>query len=231
MGLTKAVLKRPVTTVLVILCLIVFGLSSVLSSKMELMPEMEMPMMVVFTTYAGASPEDVSELVTKPIEDEIGTLSGVKSVTSYSQENISMVLLEYQYGTDMDKAYNDLKKKTDLLTATLPEDAEEPVVVEFNINDMATMTLSVNDDTADNLYNYVNERDCAGVWRDFLPWPTLTTSGGQEQYVQVETYSGKDGSVPPYHEFSDLCHRLSRFLPPGGKRCRGKSGAVRVRGS
>ena len=51
----------------------------------------------------------------------------------------------------MDKAYNDLKKKTDLLTATLPEDAEEPVVVEFNINDMATMTLTVNDDTADNL--------------------------------------------------------------------------------
>ena len=162
MGLTKFVLKRPVTTILAVLCLIVFGLSSVLSSKLELIPEMEMPMMVVFTTYAGASPEDVSELVTKPIEDEIGTLSGVKSVTSYSQENISMVLLEYQYGTDMDKAYNDLKKKTDLLTATLPEDAEEPVVVEFNINDMATMTLAVNDDTADNLYNYVNE-NCAGV--------------------------------------------------------------------
>ena len=115
MGLTKFVLKRPVTTILAVLCLIVFGLSSVLSSKLELIPEMEMPMMVVFTTYAGASPEDVSELVTKPIEDEIGTLSGVKSVTSYSQENISMVLLEYQYGTDMDKAYNDLKKKTDLL--------------------------------------------------------------------------------------------------------------------
>ena len=195
MGLTKFVLKRPVTTILAVLCLIVFGLSSVLSSKLELIPEMEMPMMVVFTTYAGASPEDVSELVTKPIEDEIGTLSGVKSVTSYSQENISMVLLEYQYGTDMDKAYNDLKKKTDLLTATLPEDAEEPVVVEFNINDMATMTLAVNDDTADNLYNYVNEK-IVPEFEKISSVASVDVSGGQEQYVKVELIPEK---MDQYH--------------------------------
>ena len=76
MGLTKQVLRRPVTTVLVVLCLIVFGLSSVFSSKLELTPEMEMPMLVVNAVYPGASPEDVEELVTKPIEDEIGTLTG-----------------------------------------------------------------------------------------------------------------------------------------------------------
>ena len=76
MGLTKQVLRRPVTTVLVVLCLIVFGLSSVFSSKLELTPEMEMPMLVVNAVYPGASPEDVEELVTKPIEDEISTLTG-----------------------------------------------------------------------------------------------------------------------------------------------------------
>ena len=151
MGLTKFVLKRPVTTILSVICLIVFGLSSVLSSKLELIPEMDMPMLIVATTYVGASPEDVSELVTKPIEDEIGTLNGVKSVNSYSQENISMVILEYQYGTDIDEAYDDLKKKMDLMGSTLPEDADDPAIVEMNINDMATMTLAVNDDTAENL--------------------------------------------------------------------------------
>ena len=93
MGLTKAVLKRPVTTVLVILCLIVFGLMSVFSSKMELMPAMDMPMMVIAAVYPGASPDDVTELVTKPIEDAVGTLSGIDGVTSYSAENMSMVLL------------------------------------------------------------------------------------------------------------------------------------------
>lgn len=65
MGLTKGVLKRPVTTILVILCLIVFGLSSVFSSKLELTPEMEMPMEVIITVYPGANPEDIDELVTK----------------------------------------------------------------------------------------------------------------------------------------------------------------------
>ena len=77
MGLTKQVLKRPVTTVLVVLCLIVFGLNSVFSSKLELIPEMEMPMLIINAIYPGASPDDVEELVTKVIEDEVGTLSGV----------------------------------------------------------------------------------------------------------------------------------------------------------
>ena len=125
MGLTRSVLKRPVTTVLAVLCLIVFGISSIFSSKLELTPEMEMPMVVVFTVYPGANPEDVDELVTKPIEDEIGTLNGIKSVNSYSNENMSMVLLQYEYGTDMDKAYDDLKKQMDLAKVSMPDEEED----------------------------------------------------------------------------------------------------------
>ena len=75
MGLTKKVLKRPVTTVLVVLCLIVFGLSSIFSSQLELIPEMEMPMLIISAVYPGASPDDVDQLVISKIEDEIGTLS------------------------------------------------------------------------------------------------------------------------------------------------------------
>lgn len=102
MGLTRGVLRRPVTTVLVVLCLIVFGLTSIFSAKLELTPEMEMPMMVISAVYPGASPDDVNELVTQPIEDAIGTLNGIKGVTSSSSENVSIVLLEYEYGMDMD---------------------------------------------------------------------------------------------------------------------------------
>lgn len=87
MNLTKTVLKRPVTTLMVILCLIVFGLTSVLSSKLELIPPMDMPMLIVFTTYPGASPDDVDELVSQTIENETGTLNGIKGVTSVSNEN------------------------------------------------------------------------------------------------------------------------------------------------
>lgn len=157
MNITKSVLKRPVTTVMVVLCLIVFGLTSVLSSKLELTPPMDMPMLVVFTIYPGASPDDVDELVSKPIEDETGTLTGLKGVTSMSSENASIVLLEYEYGTDIDDAYDDLKKKMDALQSDFPDDVQTPTIAEMNINDIAGVTLAVNNDTKDNLYNYVND--------------------------------------------------------------------------
>lgn len=184
MNFTKTVLKRPVSTVLAILCLFVFGLSSVLSSKVELTPEMNIPMMLISTVYAGASPDDISELVTKPIEDEVGTLSGIKGTTSYSQENVSILLLEYEYGTDMDKAYLDLKKSVDSISSDLPDDAETPGILEFNINDMACITLAVKNSTEENLYNYV-ENEISPEFEKISSVASVDLSGGQKGYVSV----------------------------------------------
>ena len=195
MGLTRSVLKRPVTTILAVLCLIVFGISSVFSSKLELTPEMEMPMVVVFAVYPGANPEDVDQLVTKPIEDEIGTLNGIKSVNSYSNENMSMVLLQYEYGTDMDKAYSDLKKKTDAMKNSLPDDVDTPTIMEFNINDQATMYLAVNNDKADNLYNYVDEKIVPEIEK-ISSVASVDISGGREEYIKVEVIPEK---LKQYH--------------------------------
>ena len=100
MSLTKTVLKRPVTTILCVLCLVVFGLLSVFNAKLELTPEMEMPMMIISTIYAGANPEDINDLITKPVEDEVSTLTGIDSMTSMSNENMSIIMLQYEYGTD-----------------------------------------------------------------------------------------------------------------------------------
>lgn len=185
MNITKTVLKRPVTTVMVVLCLIVFGLSSVLSSKLELTPSMDMPMLVVFTIYPGASPDDVNELVTRPIEDETGTLTGIKGVTSVSGENSSIVLLEYEYGTDIDDAYDDLKKKMDVLQAGFPDDAQDPVIMEMNINDMASITLAVNNDTRENLYNYVNDT-IVPEFEKLSSVASVDISGGRKEYVKIE---------------------------------------------
>lgn len=195
MGLTKGVLKRPVTTILAVLCLIVFGITSIFSSKLELLPEMETPMMIVLTTYPGANPEDINELVTKPIEDEIGTLNGIKKVTSYSNENMSIVLLQYEYSTDMDKAYSDLKKKTDALQSDLPDDVKTPVIMEFNINDQPSMTLSINNDKASNLYNYVNEKIVPEFEKNSSV-ASVDISGGREEYIKVEIIPEK---LSQYH--------------------------------
>lgn len=195
MGLTKGALKRPVTTVLIVLCLIVFGLSSVMSSTLELTPEMEMPMLVINAIYPGASPEDVDELVVKVIEDEVGTLNGVDSITSMSAENYGIVLLQYDYGYDLDDAYDDLKKKLDGIASDLPDDVDTPTIIEMDINSMAAITLAVNNDTVDNLYNYVDNEIVPQLEKESSV-ASVGISGGQEEYVKVELIPEK---LEQYH--------------------------------
>ena len=185
MGLTKLVLKRPVTTVLMILCLVVFGLQAFMSSPLELMPEMNMSMIVVMTPYPGASPEDVNDLVTKTVEDQVGTLSGLDTVSSMSRENVSISMLEYKYGTDMDKAYDDLKKQMDLAKVSMPDEVEDPIMLELNANLMANMILAVSKDNTDNLYNYVND-DVVPELEKLASVAEVSINGGSQEYIRVE---------------------------------------------
>ncbi len=155
MGITKFVLKRPVTTIMALLCLVVFGISSVFSATLEQMPDTDQPMLIVMAAYSGAGPEDVDELVTKPIEDQVSTLEGVKSMSSSSSDGRSMVMLEYDYETDMDEAYNDLTKSLNSIR-DLPDDVE-PSVMEMNNNASASIMLSVSHSTEEDLYDYVDQ--------------------------------------------------------------------------
>ena len=189
MGMTKFVLKRPVTTVMVLLCLLVFGISSVFSATLERMPETDQPMLIVRASYSGAGPEDMCELVTEPIEDAIGTLEGIKSMTSRSSENSAMVMLEYDYGTDMDEAYDELKKKLDNLSRQLPEDAETSVM-EMNNNSGTTMMLSVSHKTEEDLYDYVDQ-NVVPEFEKISSIAEVDAMGGTSEYVKIELQSEK----------------------------------------
>lgn len=215
MGLTKFVLRKPVTTVLIVLCLIVFGAQSILSSKLELMPTMEMPMLIVATVYPGASPEDVNDLVTKEIEDGIGSLSGLDTVMSYSMENVSLVLISYEYGTDIDKAYNDLKKKLDSVERDLPDDAQTPGIMELNIDEMPSMSLSLNHKTESNLYNYVDDK-IVPEFEKISSVSEVSISGGQKEYIQIQLIPEK---LNQYHlTMSGIASAIgsSNFTYPAG---------------
>ena len=189
MGMTKFVLKRPVTTVMVLLCLLVFGISSVFSATLERMPETDQPMLIVRASYSGAGPEDMCELVTEPIEDAIGTLEGIKSMTSRSSENSAMVMLEYDYGTDMDEAYDELKKKLDNLSRQLPDDAETSVM-EMNNNSGTTMMLSVSHKTEEDLYDYVDQ-NVVPEFEKISSIAEVDAMGGSSEYVKIELQSEK----------------------------------------
>lgn len=168
-----------------ILCLIYFGYSSVTGATLELSPDMDMPMLMIMTTYSGASPEDVNELITTEIEDQAASLSGLKSISSTSSEGSSMVMLEYEYGTDIDEAYDDLKKQIDIISAQLPDDAEEPVIMEMSMDAQADITLSINNSQEEDLYSYVNN-EIAPEFEKISEAAEVSVRGGSEQYVKIE---------------------------------------------
>lgn len=189
MGLTRLVLKRPVATVMTLLCLLVFGISSVFSATLEQMPDTDTPMLIIVGRYTGAGPEDINELVTEPIEDEVSTLEGVKSMSSSSSDGRSMVMLEYDYGTDMDEAYDDLKKKLDSLERQMPDDVETSVM-EMNNNAGSTMMLSIAHKTETDLYDYVDQK----IVPEFEQIPSVAdveAMGGSSEYIKIELQSEK----------------------------------------
>lgn len=185
MGLTKSVLKRPVTTVMAVLCLLVFGIQSVMSSKLELTPDINMPVLLISTVYPGASAEDVNDLVTKEIEDEIGSLSGVSQVDSQSMDNASIIMVQYDYEKDIDEAYDDLKKKVDAMESDLPDDCETPIIMELNVDDMPVISMAVNHQTETNLYDYVDQ-EIVPEFEKISSVAEVNVSGGQESYIKIQ---------------------------------------------
>ena len=194
-AITKLILRRPVSTFLAVLSLLFFGFIAFTTMKMELLPDMNFPYMIVSTVYPGASPEDIDELVSKPIEEEVSLLSDVEEVQSRSLENVSMVIVRYRYGTNMDRAYDKLKKKLDVLKADLPSDAEAPSYTEFDINAQAGMVLAISDKTKENLYNYVKNR-IEPEMEKLSSVASVSLSGGQAEYVRVELSEEK---LAQYH--------------------------------
>ena len=186
MGVTKFVLKRPVTVLMALLCLIVFGISSVFNATLEQMPDMDQPMMIIMANYSGASPEDMDELVTQLIEDQVSTLEGVKSMSSTTSEGRSMIMLEYDYDTDMDEAYSDLTKSLNSIR-DLPDDVE-PTVMEMNNNAQASMMLTIANPSQENLYDYVDQKIVPELEK-LSTVAEVSTMGGSSEYIKIELMS------------------------------------------
>lgn len=194
-NITKFAVRRPITIVLCLITIAYFGVQSLLGTKLELTPEMEMPMLVIATVYAGASPEDVNDLITVKQEDAISALDGVDTVQSYSQENVAVVLIQYEYGTNMDTAYIDLKKAIDGIRSDMPDDIEEPNIMELDMNSQPVVTLAVSGAVDGNLYTYVDEK-LVPEFEKLSSVGEVSISGGQKEYARIELIPEK---LEQYH--------------------------------
>jgi HAE1 family hydrophobic/amphiphilic exporter-1 len=143
MGLPEFSTKKPVTTIMIFLGVMLFGVISLAKLPQELFPPITYPQLTVFTGYANAAPEEVETLLTRPVEEAVGTVSGLKGIRSVSKEGISLVMAEFDWDQNMDFASLRTREKVDLVKARLPRDASEPLVVPFNPFALPVMTISV----------------------------------------------------------------------------------------
>ncbi|PKN22091.1 MAG: hypothetical protein CVU65_15640 [Deltaproteobacteria bacterium HGW-Deltaproteobacteria-22] len=143
MSLSRTFVHRPTATLIFFLAITLMGLVSLKFMKLDLMPDMEIPVITVVTVYPGASPEDVEKNVTKVLEEQLSTVSGVDEITSKSQENISTVTLKFDWDTNLAEASNDIRDKIGLAKRFLPDDVEEPFLFKFDMSMIPVMFMSI----------------------------------------------------------------------------------------
>lgn len=149
MDITKLSIKRPIAVIMVMFIVLLLGFVSLSKMKQALMPEMDFPYALILTTYKDAGPEEVENLVSSPIESAISGVENIKNVYSTSQNGTSIVEAEFNYGTDLNQAINDMRESISKIKKYLPSDASEPTIMKFSLNSLPIASISLSSDTMD----------------------------------------------------------------------------------
>jgi hydrophobic/amphiphilic exporter-1 (mainly G- bacteria), HAE1 family len=147
MWLTNLSIKRPVAILMLILALIVMGVQGLVRMPAENSPRIDFPFVTVSTVYPGTGPGEMETLISKPMEDAVSSVSGVKTVTSSSQQGISVVALEFYMGTNIDVAASDVRQKVEEVKGSLPREAQSPVVSKSNTSSTPVLFMTMRSKT------------------------------------------------------------------------------------
>ena len=214
MSIAKGCIKHRVATLLAVIMIVIFGVMYGTQLQMSLMPNMEMPMAVVMTTYAGANPSDIEELVTTPLESAIMSVSGVDEITSTSAENVSTIQITYVEGTDLDIAATKLREQFDRVS--LPDDASEPIIVNINISElMPTAMIALMGDDLSQLQAKA-EDDIAPALERIDGVAQVTVNGGVEQQIAVRVDPAKAAGFGLSNSYISQFLAGQNLLYPGG---------------
>ncbi len=185
-ALTKGCIKRPVTVLVCLIAMVIFAIISITNITLQLMPEINYPMINIMTSFPGANPEEQDDLVASKIEDAVSTLSGVNQTFVETFNDYSYVIIRFEFGTDMDKTYDEVKKRVDRIKSDLPKDAQDPMILEVDMNGADDVTLSVTaagegvdvlNAVKENVEPELNKIGAAA---------RVEVSGGDERYIKIE---------------------------------------------
>ena len=186
MSIYKTAINKPITTLLVFVAVIIIGLFSLTRLPIDQFPEMEPPYVSVMTVYAGANGSEIETNVTRILENSLNSVDDLKEITSSSKDNMSLVTLEFEWGTDLDEATNDIRSSIDMVTDELPDGCSKPLIFKFNTSMMPIMQYAITAKESypglekildDNVINVLNRIDGIG---------NLSLSGAPERYIYID---------------------------------------------
>ena len=185
MNIYKTAVNNPITTILVFIAVALFGIFSLVKLPIDFMPRIDTPYIMVITAYPGASAEDIEENVSKPLENSLNGVENLKHISSRSKENISVVSLQFEYGTDNDVATNDVRDKLDMAKNNLPDEVNNPILFKFSTDEMPIMLLSVKaEESWSGLYKIIDEQVATPLAR-VGGVGTVSVQGIPERQIQV----------------------------------------------
>lgn len=187
MLITKFSLKRQITLVMIYAVIIFFSFFSFSQLKIDFFPDITFPFAGVITSYTGVGPEDVENLISRPIEEAVSSVKNIERVSSQSSKGTSMVMLEFKYGADMNIAENDIRKNLDFIRDYLPEDATEPMVFVFDPSMMPIGYYSISSPYLGPAeLRRLSEEKIEPLLERIDGVASVSTMGGQQRQINID---------------------------------------------
>ena len=191
MNMPRFTVTHPVFTSMVMLIMVILGSFTLMRTSIDLMPELSLPTLTVITTYENASPEEIEELITKPIEEILAAIPGVETLSSTSREGQSVIRVSFIWGTDLDGAANDIRDGFGRIREFMPADADEPIMLKFDTNAFPVMILGIGSKLdALTLRKLIDEQIKFRLER-LKGVAAINIWGGLEREIQVQIYPDK----------------------------------------
>ncbi|MBN1523245.1 MAG: efflux RND transporter permease subunit [Spirochaetales bacterium] len=186
MSMVRTVVNRPTTMAVIFSLLVIFGAFTALNLAVDLIPDINFPMLVVFSSYSGAGPEQVEKTITRPLEAQLSNVSNLTQISSTSSEGSTMIILEFTYGTNMAEAANDVRDRLEFVKQIMPDEATTPMIFKFDPSIIPILRLKISGNKS--------PEDLREIAEDFIQ-PRLeqvdgvaiaSVSGGRERVVRVD---------------------------------------------
>jgi HAE1 family hydrophobic/amphiphilic exporter-1 len=231
MSLYESAVKKPITTALIFLGVAIVGIFSWSRLSVDLFPDIEMNALTVITAYPGASAPDIETNVTRPLEDVLNTVENLKKITSQSKDNMSLITLEFNYGSDINVATSDVRDKIDMTKSNLPDDISNPILFKFSMDMIPVVIYSATaKESANALYKILDDK-LANPLNRIEGVGAVSIAGAPQRQIQINVSPEKlEAYNLTVEQISQIIQLENRNVPAGSFDVGTSTYALRIEG-